>query len=367
MGREEISVKQGICIIMMFLLGSSLVMGINAETAQDSWLALILAAIGAAPVLLMYARIVKLYPGKDISEILETVLGKVGGKAAVVLMTWYALHLGALVLRNFSEFIQISIMPETPQLPVMIVMMVVTAYMAKSGMETLGKWSMVAIIIVLFIVVMTILLSLNKMDFSNIQPVMEHSVGQIASESFKMFTFPFAETVLALGVAGSLKKSGSPYRVYMLALLLGALVMLVVLLRNIEILGPAMMGAEYFPSYAAARVIKLGDFLSRIEITIAMNFILAGIVKISLCLMVAAKGVTRLFNLNDYRRFVMPTGLLMVALCAIVYKNTMEMFNFLPIYQYYALPFQLVIPLIVWIAAEVKSKKQKKRLAAAGA
>jgi spore germination protein KB len=106
--------------------------------------------------------------------------------------------------------------------------------------------------------------------------------------------------------------------------------------------------------------------LSRIEIVIGMNFVLAGIVKITLCLLAAAKGTARLFGIGDYRRLVMPMGLLMVALCAILYKNTMELFSFLPVYQYYALPFQVVIPMIVWIAAEVKARRQRQQ-AQAGA
>jgi spore germination protein KB len=303
----------------------------------------------------------------DLFEMLEALLGKVGGKVTVALMAWYALHLGALVLRNFSEFIQIAAMPETPQLPIMIVMMLVTAYMAKSGVESLGRWTLGILPIIMLVVVATVLLSLNKMDFSNIQPVMSHKPGEIVSSAFTLFAFPFAETVLMLSVAGDIKKTDSPYKVYLGAMLLGAFVLLVVVIRNIEILGAPMVGAEYFPSYTAARVIRVGDFLSRIEITIAMNFILAGIVKISVCLIAAAKGAARLFAISDYRRIVMPVGLMMLALCAIVYGDTMEMFAFLPIYQYYALPFQLVIPLIVWIAAEVKAKKQKKQATAPAA
>jgi spore germination protein KB len=369
MHKEEISVKQWISIFMLFIFGSSVVMGVSSEAAQDSWLSLLMAAVGSIPVILIYARIVRLNPGMDIFEMMEALLGKVGGKVGVALMAWYALHLGSMVLRNFSEFIQIASMPETPQLPIMIVMMVVTAYMSRSGVETLGRWSLGVIPLVLLVVAFTILLSLNKMDFTNLEPIMSHSFGQVAKASFSIFAFPFAETVLMLGAAGAIKKDDSPFKVYLGGMLLGALVLLVVLVRNIEMLGSAMMQAEYFPSYAAARVIDVGDYLSRIEITIAMNFILAGIVKISLCLIVATKGIARFFAIPDYRRLVMPTGLVMVALCATVYGSTMEMFAFLPIYQYYALPFQLVLPLIVWITAEVKARKQKKQAAvpAAGA
>ena len=358
-----ISKKHVVSIILMFLFGSSVVMGVNAEAQQDSWLSLLMALAGVIPILLVYARIIRLNPGKDLFEILEFLMGKVISKVFIALMTWYALHLAALVLRNFSEFIHVSAMPETPQLAIIILMMLVTAYMAKSGIEALGRWSLAVVPIVLFVVVVTILLSLNKMELANLQPVMDHPFGQIAGVSFTLFTFPFAETVLLLGVAGAIKKDASPYKLYVGASLLGALVLLVVLVRNIMLLGAPMMGTEYFPSFAAARVIDLGEFLSRIEITISFNFILAGIVKISLCLLTATKGTARLFGIGDYRRLVMPVSLLAVALCAIVYNNTMEGFAFITVYKYYALPFQVVIPVIVWILAEVKNRKQKKAAA----
>jgi spore germination protein KB len=53
----------------------------------------------------------------------------------------------------------------------------------------------------------------------------------------------------------------------------------------------------------------------------------------------------------------MPAGLLMLAFCAVIFKSTMEMFDFVKFYEYYALPFQLLIPLIIWITAEIRTKR----------
>ncbi len=363
MGSELISKRQALCIIMLFLFGSTVVVGASPDSEQDSWISLIMAAVSVMPLVLVYARIIHLFPGKDFFEILEALFGKFFGKVIIVLISWYALHLTSLVLRNFTEFIQIVAMPETPQLPLMIAMLLTAAYIAKSGIETLGRWSVVVLPLVVFIILLTTALSFSKMDFSNILPVMEHDFGTLAKGAFGIYTFPFAETVLFLGVASAIKKNDSPYKIYFNASLLAAILLLIVMLRNLEVLGPASVVSSYFPSYVAARIIEVGDFLSRIEIVIAMNFVLTGMVKITVCLMAAAKGTARLFGIADYRRMVMPIGVLVVALCAIVYDSTMDMFSFMPVYQYYALPFQVVIPIIVWIMAEVKTKKQKKQSA----
>ncbi len=361
MQTEQISIKQGIFVLLMFIFGSSVVMGVNTEVEQDSWAALLIATAGVIPLVLIYARLIRLNPGMALCDMMEMLLGKVGGKVTMALMSWYALHLGSLVLRDFSEFIEIVAMPETPQLPLIIGMMLVTAYIARSGIETLGRFAMGTFALIPTVVVLTVLLSLSNMDFSNIQPALVHTPGEIAKASLGLFAFPFAETVVMLTVANAIKKGDSPYKLYLSAVLLGTLVLMVVLVRNLAVLGAPMMSSQYFPSYTMARIIRVGDFLSRIEITIAINFILGGIVKISLCLLAAAKTSARLFGLPDYRRIVMPTGLLMAALCVIAYNTPMELFAFLPSYTYYALLFQVVIPIIVWIAAEIDARKKRRQ------
>jgi spore germination protein KB len=107
------------------------------------------------------------------------------------------------------------------------------------------------------------------------------------------------------------------------------------------------------------KLIDVADYFARIEGFISMNFILAGIIKITVCLMAATKGTARLFGINNYRKLLLPVSLLVVALSVIVYKNVMEMFDFLKFYTYYAIPFQVIIPLVVWIAAVVRIRKRR--------
>ncbi len=359
MQKDMISARQMLCIIVMFIFGSSVIMGVSSGAAQDSWMSLLLASAYTIPMLLVYARIIRLFPEKNLFEIIEIVLGKIAGKIIIILMAWYSLHLCALVLRNFSEFIQIVTMPETPQLPIMIAMIMVVVYMAKSGIETMGKWSILTLAVVMIVVIITILFSLNKMDFTNILPFMEHDFKEISTGAFRLYAFPFAETVLFLCLADAMKRKDNPYKLYFLALFFGSGVLMLVILRNLFMMGPKLVGASYFASYITVRLIDIADFFARIEGFISMNFILAGIIKITVCLMAATKGTARLFGINNYRKLLLPVSLLVVALSAIVYSNVMEMFDFLRFYTYYAVPFQVLIPLTVWIAAELKKLKRR--------
>ena len=117
----------------------------------------------------------------------------------------------------------------------------------------------------------------------------------------------------------------------------------------------------YFPSYVAISRVNIGNFLQRLEISVTIVFILSGFIKISICLLAATKGVSKLFGCKDYRFLVTPVGLLMVNLAYLVYDSIMEMFEWAQeIWPYYAFPFQVVLPLIILIAVEVKARLQKR-------
>jgi spore germination protein KB len=116
-----------------------------------------------------------------------------------------------------------------------------------------------------------------------------------------------------------------------------------------------MKDSFYFPSYEAVGQISIGEFIQRIEVTVSIIFVFCVLIKSSICLLVACKGITKVFKLNDYRSIVIQTGLLMVYFSYTVYDNIMEMkFWAFKIYPFYAFPMQVILPVIIWVLAEIK-------------
>lgn len=362
---QPLTRRQTVALLVMFIFGSSAVLGVSSNVAQDTWIPLALGALFSVPVLMVCARVARLNPGADLFEIFERTMGKAVGKLATLLMAWYALHLCALVMRNFSEFLMITALYETPQTAVLAVMLVTVGVLARSGAKALGKWSVIVFPIVMGMVAITVCLSFNIYHYENVLPMFEHSVAEIAEGSFQVFSFPFAETVLLLGVADCLDVRENPYHIYLWGVLISTVVLMLVTFRNLLVLGPVVMSSSYFPSYVAARIISIGDFLSRIEGSISVNFILAGITKITLCLIVASRGLARLTGVSDWRNMVFPAGFAAFALALILYDDTMQMYAFILYYPYYALPFQVVLPFLAWILSEVRARRKKNAQVAA--
>ena len=363
MDNKTLSLNQSICAVLLFNFGSSVIMGISTKVAQDAWISIIIATVLTIPLFMMYGRILNNFPGKNVYEISETVFGKVGGKIVSAFMVSYCIFLASLVMRNYSEFTQIGTLVETPQEPILILLVITTVYLARSGIKTVGKWSVLMLFVVISVVVLIFLVSINQMELSSMLPIFEHSFSDIFWTAVRIISFPYAETVVFLCLGCCFAANESRTKIFLRSLFFGFFIFMNISIRNLTLLGQKMIELSYFPSFVTARIIEVGDFLSRIEGSISTNFLLAGIVKISICLLGAAKGLKEILNLPDFKPMVMPAALTAFALSLTNYGSTMEMFEFVAYYAYYALPFQLIIPLALLIFGEVykESTLRKKR------
>ncbi|HCC06629.1 MAG TPA: spore gernimation protein [Clostridiales bacterium] len=358
MNKEIITSKQAICIMIFFITGTSLLIGTAGVAKRDCWISIILGIIMAVPFVIIYARILTLFRGKDIYEIVQMVFGKIFGKIIAILYIWYAFHLGALVLRNFGEFINVVAMPETPMLVPMFMIGVLCIMVVSGGVEIIGRTSKFFFPIIVAVLVLVNLLGITELNFDNIKPILYDGFLPVFKGAFSAFSFPFAETVLFTTILFALQPKKSVYNVYLWGLLIGGIIILIICIRNILVLGPDIAEILYFPSHVAVGRIEIGDFIQRIEVTVSIVLVVGTFIKASICLYAACKGISSLFGMKNYRNIVLQTGLLMIYFSSFIYESTMQMEHWaFEIYSYYALPFQVILPIIILIAAEIKVRK----------
>ena len=357
MQKEQITDKEAIYLLVVFVMGSSLIIGIGGDADNDAWIAGIVGVFMFIPMLLVYSRILSIFPGNDLFDILNITLGKGIGKIIAIIYIWYAFHLGALVLRNFGEFINIVAMPETPMFVPLLCLGLVCIFAVRLGIEVMGRTTTFFLPILLFILVVVQFLAIPQLHLHYIKPILGNGLIQVLKGGFSSFSFPYAETVLFIGVFGSLKTKKSILRVYYWGIFISTIILIITTVRNIAVLGN-MLGSYYFPSYAAVGRISIGDFVQRIEVSVSFVFIFFVFIKSSICLLVTCKGIGKMFNLKNYRSIVIQTGLLMIYFSYIVYDNSMMMkYWAFKVYPFYAFPLQVILPIMIWILAEIKARK----------
>lgn len=359
MEEKAITYKQGISLIILFISGSAVIFTPGIAAKQDVWLSTVLAMLFVLPILLIYERLLYLFPDKDLFDILQITFGKGIGNIISILYVWFSFHLGYLVLRNFSDFISIIGLTETPETVSLLCIVALCIGAVKYGIEVMGRWGEIAVIFLVISTLILIMLVINNMDINNLKPILYNGMKPVLKGTFSIFSFPFAEVVIFTMVFTSFKEKGAP-KIYRKGLFLGGILILITSVTDILVLGASMAEVYYFPAHAVARRINIGDFVQRIEIFVSLVFLIGGIIKISMCLLAASKGVAKLLNFKDYRFIVTPIGIMMVNLAILSYESVMEMSKWaVEVWPYYAFLFQVILPIIIFVGVEVKRKTVK--------
>lgn len=364
MHKEVVSDKQGISLIILFIIGSSSVFIMGMEAKQDLWLAIILAILMALPMALIYSRLHCLFSDKDLYDIIEICFGRFFGKIIIIVLTCFFFYWASDVTINYGNFIWSISLSETPMIVPMGIFLLLCGIGAKKGIEVLGRCSDAFFIIPVIVLFVLAIFSVKQMNIDNIFPIFGSGFKSILEGALNSLSFPFSQ-ILAFSVVFSsfTKNRQSPYKIYITGLVIGGLILFSISLISLLILGINIADRVYFSTYTAVSLIGLGFLFQSIEIIISTTFLLGGFIKIGVLLLCICKGIMKIFNCTDYRFIITPITLLTINLTFFQYDSVMHYYEFqTEVWRYFTLPFQIFFPIVIWVISEMKNKNSKYNL-----
>ena len=356
MKTEGISNSQGRSLMILFILGTSLLLSGETKAMEDSWISIIIAMVMAIPFAVIYGKLIQFYPSMGLFDILEKIYGKSLGKLFIIIYTFYFIHLGTLCIRNVTEYIQVVSIPETPQYVTAIFIGALAIYIVNAGLSVLTTWAKIVLPTIIITILITFLLAIPQFNYSYIKPVLYNGWKPVISSGYSLLTFPFAETVVFMAFLGLQNNNKNTTKIYLSSIFVGGILLLIAGIRNILLLGFPNITNIYFPSYYAISLINRPSFLQRIEVLVSTNLLLTGFTKTAICLYASTLGVTKFFNLKKTKNIPAILSILMIIASLFLYKSTMDMFRFLDIYKYYVIPFQFVIPVLTLVVGMIRRK-----------
>ncbi len=364
MNKEILSRKQTISLIILFLIGDVLIFGVARAGKKNLWLAIILAGIITIPIILIFTDLYKTFPNKNVLEINEIIFGKYLGKLINSLFLVFVLYKGVFVLRSLSEFITTVSFPETPTVIPIILTIILCIWITKEGIEVIGRYSQLYVFILGIFIIISFTLIIPNMNIQNMSPIFYIELNSLIKGTVSAFTFPFGEIVIIFLVLKSSNTRNFSVSLYLKALFLTTLSIFFISVTQILVLGINSYVYNYFPSYETLSRVIIGEFLRSIEIIVGVSFISAVFVKIAFCLYAAAKSTTSILGFSDYKFVVAPIALMMINFSLIMYTDLMHLFEWNEKYWFYfGLPFQILLPILIFIVAKLRSKKFNNQLA----
>jgi spore germination protein KB len=346
-------------VMYMFIVGSSLTVPLAAVAGHDAWISILLAIVVSFGIVWIYATVCQLYPGRSLVEIGSELFGVWTGRFLGICYTWYAFHLGVLVLRAFTEFIKMVALPETPPLVISAAMMAIVLWVTYSGIETICRCSLAILTFVLIEGFVSFVLMGENFEAGNLLPVVDRGWSPILQGMTELVGFPFGETILFAMIIPQLNKIGQARRTVLWTLIAAGSLLLLVNLRNTLVLGE-LTSRMIYPSYTAYQYISIADFIERVEPVVVVTWVAGGFIKLSVCLYVAAKSLSTALAGSRFRTYLVPLTLLMIEFSRFIYRSNTELIQFATrVWQWYSVPFQIIIPIILLIVALIVKRKRK--------
>ncbi len=358
MREERIDTTQAVMLMAAAVLPTAILTVPNFViklAGQDAWLSVAAATAAGLLVALLAANLCQLFPQKNLFSHSEELLGKVLGKIVCLLYIWWFLQANSLIINEFSSFLCIALLPNTPSTLFFVAVVAVAGYAVYGGLEVLARYTQLYLPLLLGLLFLVFLLTAKDIKISRILPVFEAEPLQVLKGAAVPLSW-FGEIILLAVIAPSLEDKRKVRRVAVLATLFNGASVAACVLVAVLVFGSEVAGNYIFPTYNAVRTVSIANFLERLESIVVAVWMLGGFAKVGVFYYAAALGSAQLLGLRDYRPLVVPLGTVLTAL-ALTCENAAELIHFIAtVWPPYAFTvFEAGIPLLLYTVA--KSKK----------
>ncbi|TDB50179.1 spore gernimation protein [Bacillus sp. CBEL-1] len=356
----KISEKQFIVLLSLYIIGSAILVIpsiIVSIAKQDAWITSILTLVIALGILPLYIALGKRYPTMLFTEFTEEILGKWIGKVFSIIFLTFPVIAGSLTLYNIGDFIITQVMPETPIVPIYVFVLSVSLFGVRLGLEVLARSGEILFPWVIALFSLLVLFLTKQINFDHFQPFFTMGLRPIFISTVHFLTFPFLDTVVFLMIFPYVKWTSKKRTPVYIGTLIGGVFLIIIIFLCVLVLGVDQTSTRLSPTYLLAKEINVTNFITRIEVIVAIIWFISIFFKLSILLFVLNLGVAQLFNLTTYRFLTLPLGLLFLASSNIFVPNG----PFLGSYTLTTSPFYtgtigFALPFLLFVIDGIKKK-----------
>ncbi|WP_042197063.1 GerAB/ArcD/ProY family transporter [Paenibacillus camerounensis] len=301
----KISGMQVFWIILSMNLGMTLVMTLTPSlqaAKQDAWLSIIAAGCIALLIALLVTAVARIFPGQNLIDYAPLVFGTWLGKLVIViyLVQWYTII--PIVLRQFSDLVNIMLLPETPKQFVILLMVLLIAYATYAGgIEGIGRCSEFLGPIILIMVILVLFANSNNINLKHILPVYADSGlkdifrGSLAPASY------LGHSVEYMMFASFLSKprKGRAYTIW--AVLIANLIVLLTTIIIIAVLGVNLSPNMWYPFFEMTQKISLFGFIDNFDAVPVVIWVSSVFVKLAVYFFLVSYGTAQFLKIKSWR------------------------------------------------------------------
>ncbi|MFE0301227.1 GerAB/ArcD/ProY family transporter [Priestia megaterium] len=365
MEKAKISASQLFILMVLFELGTSLLLPVAMEAKQDAWLAILLGMLGSLVLFVIYYKLYSYYPDLLPTEYMQKILGKAIGSVLAFLYISYFIYDVARVLRDIGEMLLTFSYSDTPLFIANALLILVIIYTVQKGIEVVARSGELFFIFMYVLAVTGFLLIVcsGLIDFKNLQPVLEDGILPVLKVVFiQTLYFPFGEAIVFTMILPYLNNPKKAKVTMLCATGLSGINLTITMLINISVLGVDLTARSQFPLLSTVQSIQVADFLERLDVFFMLALVIGGFSKISVLFYASMIATATLFKIKSSSRLSYPIGLIVLFMSLMISRNFQEhLHEGIGVEMFFLqIPFLAIIPVLLFLVAFFKNRKQQK-------
>ncbi|MCD2347966.1 GerAB/ArcD/ProY family transporter [Clostridium guangxiense] len=359
---EKFGTYETVALVTMAMVAKILYTSTSAmikTVGTAAWYMTIISCIISIIFFILIYKLMMRFPGKDIFEIYEAVLGKFLGKFVTIIFSMYLMFYCSSSIREFLEMIKSYSLPYTPPSVIIGTFILVSALLCYKGIENIARFSYLIFYPVLLGICLILVLAIPYYKFNYIKPYLGYGfektafIGFLRSSAYQEVTL-LCFVVRSIHGVKNLKKTG------LIAIVLSGVIFAVTALCCIMDFGYGTGQENISGVYQLSRMIYYNRYFQRIEAIFLFIWVLAAVQNAALSLYFSIIAYCKSFNIKGYRNLILP-------FCFFGFMGALIPSNFpqvtdinMIIIRQYGLFFSFVPPVIVLVISMLLKKGGEK-------
>ncbi|MUT64500.1 endospore germination permease [Paenibacillus sp. NEAU-GSW1] len=360
--KQKITAWQGIYIIFHSIAPTAalaLPSIVIQNAKQDGWIVILASTAVTLGISIIYAGISRQNNGKPFLEWLEQRFGVGIAFVIACFFCFYFFVISASIVRQFADFLSIQLISATPLLATILLIVLVSVYIAAQGIEAVARLNAIVFIVGMAFLLGNVLLVIKDFRPAHFLPIFDTSpasfgqgmiapIGWMTEASTVLFLLPF------------LSKPSDGAKVVYIGIGLTGLMLSMLVAIVIAVFGSHIVPLMSYPIFEMISIVDVGNYLERVDIYFSAAWMAGMFAKMSIFMLLFFQSLDYLFRVRNHPMLYLAASGLLVGTSAYSWTRTASNFEYsAKAATLYLFIHNIAIIGLIWLGLLLKKQKKE--------
>lgn len=350
--QESISLISIIIVSKIFYSSPSV---ISRYVGTSTWYMTLISGITAAIAFTFIYLLLKRFPGKNIIEIFEIVLGKVIGPVFSGILTIWMIFYASTLLREFVDVLKVYVLPLSPVYYIVGLFMLGVIILSYVGLETIVRTGKLFVYTVLVGYLLLIVLSWQNYDFHRMFPIWGYGFKNTAIHGI-LRSSTYGDVIILAVIAGSLQGVSHIRKAGYISILISTLLISISFAAFTLAFPYYTLQEVTAPMYELATLIDYGRFFNRLDPIFLFIWIVSSLVSITAIFYISTSIYCKMFSIQEIKPVILPFAVIIFTAAIIPPNAPSVILGNVHFAREYGWAVSFLLPIITLVVAKLRKK-----------